>query len=259
MHDHGVSFLERIAASLGSGLPAEWQWLVLPFAMFLAGLAGSATHCAGMCGPFVLAQTQARLSRLPLESYDGMMRLRGALALPYHLGRTVTYSGLGVLAGGVAGGLASMPLWPHLMALMLGLAALLFLVQAAGQLGALLPSFKVRLGLFDGLTAGLARFTEPLLADPTGLRGLLLGLVLGFLPCGLLYAALSAAAGSGSAWQGGVAMLAFVTGTMPGLMLVGFGGTTLMARAPVAAKWIAALLYAFNGGLLALLALRALV
>lgn len=25
-------------------------------AMVLAGLAGGATHCAGMCGPFVLAQ-----------------------------------------------------------------------------------------------------------------------------------------------------------------------------------------------------------
>ena len=44
-----------------------------------------------------------------------------------------------------------------------------------------------------------------------------LGLLLSALPCGLLYAALAAAAASGSALAGGLALLAFVDGTMPAL------------------------------------------
>ena len=31
----------------------------LGFSLFLAGLGGSLTHCAGMCGPFVLGQVMA--------------------------------------------------------------------------------------------------------------------------------------------------------------------------------------------------------
>jgi uncharacterized protein len=45
----------------------------------------------------------------------------------------------------------------------------------------------------------LARFVQPLFADPRGFRGWALGLALGFLPCGFLYSALAAAAGSGTA------------------------------------------------------------
>ena len=45
---HGLS-----ALSPAGGLPP------LLLAMFLMGLAGGATHCAGMCAPFVLAQAAA--------------------------------------------------------------------------------------------------------------------------------------------------------------------------------------------------------
>ncbi|MFN8928129.1 MAG: sulfite exporter TauE/SafE family protein, partial [Rhodospirillales bacterium] len=46
--------------------PAALDWAVslgLPLTLLLAGLVGGATHCAGMCGPFVLAQVGARLDR----------------------------------------------------------------------------------------------------------------------------------------------------------------------------------------------------
>ncbi|MBL8834241.1 MAG: sulfite exporter TauE/SafE family protein, partial [Rhodospirillales bacterium] len=38
-------------------LAADADTLGLAFAMLLAGLAGGFAHCAGMCGPFVVAQT----------------------------------------------------------------------------------------------------------------------------------------------------------------------------------------------------------
>jgi sulfite exporter TauE/SafE len=54
--------------------------------------------------------------------------------------------------------------------------------------------------------------------------GLLLGRVLGFLPCGFLYGALAVAAASGSALRGALAMLAFGLGTVPSLVVVGVAG-----------------------------------
>lgn len=69
-------------------------------ALFLAGLAGGFTHCAGMCAPFVLAQAGTAASR----GGEGMVaRLCGAALLPYHLGRMLGYAPLGALAGGMAG------------------------------------------------------------------------------------------------------------------------------------------------------------
>jgi sulfite exporter TauE/SafE len=65
---------------------------------------------------------------------------------------------------------------------------------------------------------------RPLFARPIGWRGYALGLALGFLPCGLLYGALAAAAAAGDALAGGFGMLAFAVGTVPALLAVGLAG-----------------------------------
>ena len=72
--------------------------------LFLAGLAVSASHCAGMCGPFVLAQVGTRLAAMPLQRATLLTRLSGMALLPYHLGRATTYTALGAVAGGLFGG-----------------------------------------------------------------------------------------------------------------------------------------------------------
>ena len=48
------------------------------------------------------------------------------------------------------------------------------------------------------------------------------GLLWGWLPCGLVYSASLYALGSGSAWQGGLMMLAFAFGTLPNLLAMGW-------------------------------------
>ena len=78
-------------------------------ALFLAGLAGGATHCAGMCGPFVLAQVAARADRA--NTGGALRRLGGAALLPYHAGRLLGYALLGAVAGGAAGLLAAATGW----------------------------------------------------------------------------------------------------------------------------------------------------
>ena len=58
--------------------------------LFMAGLVGGWSHCAGMCGPFVLAQVATRLEGIPASRMTELHRLTGAAVLPYHFGRATT-------------------------------------------------------------------------------------------------------------------------------------------------------------------------
>jgi len=193
-------------------------------ALFFAGLAGSLGHCAAMCGPFVLSQVGARLEAVPARGLSERHRLCGALLISYHLGRASTYMLLGALAGWFAGAFGALSGVRWLSAALLGLAALGFLAAAGARRGAALPAW----GGFSGEAVGsaLARLARPLWggAGPVGWRGYGLGLVLGFLPCGLLYSALAAAAASREPLAGAMGLLAFAAGTVPALVAVGLAG-----------------------------------
>lgn len=224
--------LHDLAALGPGGLPT------LMGALFLAGLAGGLSHCATMCAPFVLAQASGGLG----AGGGRLRRLAGAALLPYQAGRMLGYGALGAIAGGAAGllTLASGLRW--VLVALLVLAALLMLAQASQRLGGWLP----RLGLATPrLPRAVERRIGALLADPTGWRGVLLGVLLSALPCGLLYAALAAAAASGSALAGGLGMLAFVLGTVPALT-----GVALLGR--FFARWQGPWTRAVGGGLFAL-------
>ncbi|MBC7801099.1 MAG: hypothetical protein H7Z10_10790, partial [Gemmatimonadaceae bacterium] len=66
------------ALAEGGGVPA------LMLALFVMGLAGGATHCAGLCAPFVLAQSAAVAHAGPGLDLGGtvLRRLSGAALLP---------------------------------------------------------------------------------------------------------------------------------------------------------------------------------
>lgn len=211
------------AALLGAW-PGDGVWLI-PAGLFLTGLAGSFTHCVGMCGPFVVSQVGAGLAARPVADYTAFGRLRGGLLAPYHLGRATTYGGLGALAGGLAGGLADLVAFRWLASGALLVGGVLFLLHALSGWWPALSIVDRRAP--DGWGRAVAALARPLLADPGGWRGYLLGLTLGLLPCGLIYAALAASAGAGGAWQGAIAMIAFAAGTAPGLLLVGTGAAAL--------------------------------
>lgn len=231
-----------------AGLP-EVLALVLP--LFLAGLLGGVTHCVGMCGPFVLTQVAARLETVPAVAFGGWARLRGGALVPYHLGRITTYTLLGALAGGAGGVFVRATGFRWVLGLLLLLGAALLAAQAIGW-----QSAMARLG---GWGEGLSRLARPLVSDPRGWRGYALGVTLGFLPCGLLYGALAVAAGSGSAAAGGAGMAAFVLGTAPGLIAVGWGGAALGARRRDLLRRFSRPLLALNALVLAALAVRALL
>lgn len=218
-------------------------------ALFLAGLVGGMSHCAGMCGPFVLAQVTADPRLGGGAEMTEFRRLRGALLLPYHLGRATTYGGLGAVAAGLTGRLVDLAELRWLAAALLLLAAAMFL---GGSLGLWRQASAGAAGGWLGRT--LSRLAAPLLSAPGGLGGYALGLLLGFLPCGLLYAALTAAAAAGSAAQGAAAMAAFALGTAPALVGVGFAGHFFGRRWSRAARLAGGVLMLVNAGILTALA-----
>ena len=227
-------------------------------ALFLAGLVGSLTHCAGMCGPFVLTQVGAGLETVSAAKMTEWTRLRGALLIPYHLGRFTTYVLLGALAAAFVRGLAEFAPLRYLSAVLLALAALVFLLQALGR-GAVL--FRARIGnkIEAPLMRRLSVFAQPLLArsDRPAMR-YALGVVLGFLPCGLLYGALAAAASAGSPAAGAMAMASFTLGTVPALVAVGTAGQVLLRRSGSVLKAFTAGFMLLNAATLSYLAFQAL-
>jgi sulfite exporter TauE/SafE len=223
--------------------------------LFLAGLAGGVTHCAGMCAPFVLAQAGVVAGR---SAGGGMLaRLSGAALLPYHLGRMLGYAALGAVAGGTAGLVAQVSGMRWLLALLLLAAAVLMAAQASARLPERWRMGRwLSLPALPGPGARLGGLVGRLLAAPTGWRGVVLGLALSALPCGLLYAALAGAAATGSALAGAIAMAAFVAGTMPALVGVALMGRLFLRRAGPGLRLAGAALFALNSVVLAGMAWR---
>jgi sulfite exporter TauE/SafE len=211
--------------------------------LFVAGAAGSTLHCVPMCGGFVLGQVADGMARLPASRLCEWQRIgRGAL-LPYHLGRLTTYGGLGAL-GGVA--IGRLPWFGLASAALLMCGAVLFAAHV----------LRVAPGL-ERAPAGWTRAIARLARRVGG--GYPLGLVLGLLPCGFLYAALAATAASGNALLGAAGMLAFGLGTVPALVAVGIAGQAAGRRWQRGVAAAAPAVMLLNATLLAMLALRTFV
>lgn len=235
--------LKDLTAIGPGGVPA------VALALFLAGLAGGLTHCAGMCAPFVLAQAGATADR---HAGRGLLaRLSGAALLPYHAGRMAGYALLGGLAGGLAGLATQLSGVRHLLALLLLAAALLMAGQALARWR---PGLAPKALPLPGTR--MVALIAPLLAAPAGWRGVGLGLALSALPCGLLYGALAGAAATGSALAGAIAMAAFALGTVPALVGVALLGRLFLRRAGATLRLAATALFAVNAVLLAGMAWR---
>jgi uncharacterized protein len=213
--DHSAHLAASMPGATASGVIA---------ALFVAGLVGSFSHCAAMCGPFVLAQVSSASGAPPF-----LRLVRGAL-IPYHLGRATTYAFLGAIAGSIGHGIAATIALRPVLAGFLLVAAALFLIQALIGLG-LLPPLVRGFSLTGRAGTALARLAGPLLRRDDGTGSYVLGVTLGFLPCGLLYGALAAAAGTGSALGGAMAMAAFTAATAPSLVAIG------CARVGLAQRW----------------------
>jgi len=175
-------------------------------AVFLIGLAGG-THCLAMCGGIVAALTVAAPGAAPAWR----------LKLAYNLGRVSGYG----LAGAIVGGIGSLGLLlDDALPVQMGLyvaANLMLLALAlylAGFTAVLAPLERVG----QKLWARMQPLTRRYLPAQRVAQALPLGLLWGFLPCGMVYSALALALLTGSAWRGAMLMLVFGLGTLPNLL-----------------------------------------
>jgi sulfite exporter TauE/SafE len=194
---------------------------------FLGGLMGG-VHCVGMCGGIVTALS---LNIQPDAQQAHNRRL--AILLGYNAGRILSYTLAGILMGGV--GLLSANLSGlHEIKLLMQLVAGVFMVL----LGLYLAGWLMWLTRIENLGSLFWKRIEPigrrLMPVSSAGQALLLGMVWGWLPCGLVYTALIWAVTSGGPLEGGLLMLSFGLGTLPVMLLMGSAAsrlaTTLQAR-----------------------------
>lgn len=220
-----------------SNLSSEYGLFV---SLLMGGFVGSFAHCTGMCGPLVLGQIGA----LPQKSSSLTKML-----LPYHLGRLTTYILLAVSFSAFVGFATFFGLpKPVISVFLLSLAALMFMVSAVPGLSVLFPWLsRLSLPVPQGAVSKLSR---SFMLNPTGWRGYVLGVLLGFIPCGLVLAALMATATADNPAIAGLAMLAFGVGTMPTLVMIGFGGSWIKRKWPLQTRAFSSIIMAANSLLL---------
>jgi len=226
--------------------------------LFLAGLAGSGAHCIGMCGPIVLSQVTARLEDIPASSMGELNRLSGAALVPYQFGRMTTYAILGGIGASLSGGIIALSGLRFLTGVLLCFAGLFFIAYAGRTLDLTVPGFATT-GGESKASALLGRSIRPLFQKPVGWRGYLLGVALGFIPCGLLYGALAAASSTADPIAGIFGMMAFALGTVPALFVVGITGHVAAGRWKVWMIWVAPVLLLVNGGFLLIMAWQMMI
>lgn len=203
--------------------------LTLLSAVAIGWLGG--VHCLGMCGGIVSALTLST----PQPA-------RTRILLAYNLGRCITYVSLGLLVGVIgqwsvqALGVAPLLLYAIANLLLIGMGLYLlglpWLVRPLEQGG-----------------QHLWRHIEPVsrrfFPVTSVTRALGVGLLWGFLPCGLVYSALATALAGGSAVQGAWWMAAFALGTLPNLLLAGWvGASTLQQLRQSSLRWLGGVLVA---------------
>ncbi len=181
------------------------------YAALLMGLVGSG-HCIGMCGGLANSITFASKS-------NASPRRKLFTVLGYHTGRLFSYAVAGALLGGAFSTLLLFsPYQTPLLILRLMAAGMVILMGGylAGWGTSLLKLEK----LGKHWWRWIARLQPSIQRLPMVSRGFFMGTIWGWLPCGLVYSALSWAAVSGHAVYGALTMLVFGLGTLPALFFI---------------------------------------
>ncbi|MDP1535749.1 MAG: sulfite exporter TauE/SafE family protein [Burkholderiales bacterium] len=186
-------------------------WLqAMMLTALVAGLLGGA-HCAAMCGSIVTLTC----------AHGAVGKSRRALfPLAYNGGRIASYVLAGTLAG--AAGQAGMALRggalaQHLLMFLMGATLIVVALNVAG-VRPVTRGIEVAGGLLWRHVQPVSRHFLPV---TTPWQALGLGMLWGWLPCGMVYAVLLTALASGNAGEGALILAAFGLGTLPNLLAIG--------------------------------------
>ncbi len=169
-------------------------------AAFFIGFFGS-LHCIGMCGPIAIA--------LPVPKSSNISFITGRLL--YNLGRVVTYSFLGALFG-LLGGRIALTGAQQIVSIALGI-----IIIIAVLLPQKYKNYFAQHPITQRLAQPLKANIGVLFKKGTFSAMFLIGILNGFLPCGLVYVAIAGAIASGDAISGAAVMMLFGFGTVPAM------------------------------------------
>ena len=168
-----------------------WMWTAV-----ILGFAGSA-HCLAMCGPLLLG-VQSR-------------------QILHHAGRLLSYTIVGI-AFGILGKVIMMASYQQALSIISGSILLLWAFFSIFPLGHKSFSILRYWSKFNAL------FYQPISRLSPNLRAVSMGVLNGFLPCGMVYVAATASLQGGSIPYSMAYMLFFGAGTLPALLGLGFAG-----------------------------------
>jgi uncharacterized protein len=187
---------------------------------FVMGLISS-LHCIGMCGSIVGTLS---LSLTPTIRENKSQLL--LFVLNYNVGRIFSYALAGALIGFVEM-LVTLPFAQGQGHRVLQLLSASVMASAGLYIAGLFPRFAYIEKVGSKFWKKIEPFGRKLMPVKTKLNALLFGMVWGWLPCGLVYAALALAATTGDSLRSSLTMLAFGLGTLPAVMGIGIMTVTV--------------------------------
>ncbi|MEO1203337.1 MAG: sulfite exporter TauE/SafE family protein [Pseudomonadota bacterium] len=184
-------------------------------AALVAGFLGSA-HCLGMCSGIS--------GMIAVKAGQRALSASLVLAIAYNFGRLLSYAGLGAIVAALGDAMvAAIPAIAGPVRLLGGALIVLVGLQIAFNLRLLAPLERAGLALWTRIAPAAGN----LLPANTPPRALALGLLWGFIPCGLVYSLLLIAATSADPLQGAAIMFVFGLGTSPAMLATGLGALSL--------------------------------
>ena len=184
-------------------------------AAFVTGFLGSA-HCFGMCGGIS--------GLFAMNATVRSLRQQVPKAIAYNVGRVLSYALLGSIAALLGkGAVDAIPQLAAPVRLASGILIILVGLQLAFNWRILAPLETAGAKVWRRI----APAAKGLVPVETGLQALGLGLIWGWLPCGLVYSVLLLAATTAEPSHGGLVMIAFGLGTMPAMIATGLSASRL--------------------------------
>lgn len=175
----------------------------------------SSMHCAGMCGPIALA----------LPSSSSVSRFKYVLGrLMYNLGRVLSYSFLGLLVGVLGKGI-HLAGYQQLISISIGVLLLLMALFSINP-----EQITAKFTWVRNFYSFISRKMSPLLRSRNVFSLGLIGVLNGFLPCGMVYVALLAALAVGEVLDSVLYMAMFGLGTIPMMFMLSLVGVFLQQK-----------------------------
>jgi len=178
--------------------------------IFVVALLGSLGHCIGMCGGFVLAYST---SKIESGRSKGFQSLAHTL---YSLGRISAYMVIGAIFGYLGSVISFSLTSKGVLFIIIGILMILIGISLSGKLKFLtvIEHSLAQSKLFK-------KVFKVVIQSKSLPSFYLMGLLNGFIPCGLVYFFATASVASGSALMGATVMGIFGLATVPALFILG--------------------------------------